>query len=105
MALEHSDGSASTARLPRLSASAASPADGTTSSSSGSGIGGGSSSAAKGARPDAAGGGGSEWCWYGGLGDKPAQLQKTRHRVAEVEAAYLLLERLNRGESCSCANR
>ncbi|KAG2445853.1 hypothetical protein HXX76_000457 [Chlamydomonas incerta] len=88
MALEHSDGSASTARLPRRPAPAASAATPAASGTSGS--------AGATAQPDA---GGSEWCWYGGLGDKPSQLQKTRHRVAEVEAAYRLLERLNQGQA------
>lgn len=101
MALEHSDGSASTARLPRRPASASSSSSSVSAASgangdsgNGSSGGGGSRSAGSTAQRAASG---SEWCWYGGLGDKPLQLEKTRHRVAEVQAAYLLLERLNRG--------
>eukprot|EP00198_Chlamydomonas_reinhardtii_P001482 XP_001690818.1 predicted protein [Chlamydomonas reinhardtii] len=103
MALEHSDGSASTARLPRRPASASSSSSSVSAASgangdsgNGSSGGGGSRSAGSTAQRAASG---SEWCWYGGLGDKPLQLEKTRHRVAEVQAAYLLLERLNRGQA------
>ncbi|KXZ55905.1 hypothetical protein GPECTOR_2g1456 [Gonium pectorale] len=139
MALEHSDGSASVARLPRpppdlpaaaaatAAASSAGPAsqgglggagdkvaqtaaateaDGAASTAAAAGSRGGR--AVDGTTPDDGGGGagrvygsrhGSEWRFYGGLGDKMEQLRKTRHRVAEVEAAYQLLASLHEGRA------
>ncbi|GIM11055.1 hypothetical protein Vretimale_14412 [Volvox reticuliferus] len=120
MALEHSDGSASCARLPRrptaaAAAAATSPASADCdvrpilSTSDGQEVGSkGRSSvadavsnvglpAAASAPAPAPSGGGSNWYFYCGLGDKPEQLRKTRHRVAEVAAAYLLLAQLNGG--------
>ena len=40
---------------------------------------------------------GRRWRWYGGMGDKAAQIAKTSYRVLEVNAAYHLLQKLDDG--------
>ncbi|PNH11287.1 Platelet-activating factor acetylhydrolase [Tetrabaena socialis] len=103
MALEHGDGSASAARLPKLAptpppqrpapapeSGAGAQADSEPSSSGSSAAsapGGGATAAADGdgSRQGAGGkgAGGFEFCFYGGFGDKAEQLRKTRYRVTE----------------------
>ncbi|EFJ50670.1 hypothetical protein VOLCADRAFT_120568 [Volvox carteri f. nagariensis] len=108
VALEHSDGSASCARLPRGADPPApnrTPATSTAITAEPTNPGDAAAAAAAAVNAREAGGvsqcveagGGSEWCFYGGLGDKPEQLRKTRHRVAEVAGVYELMERLHRG--------
>ncbi|KAG2500884.1 hypothetical protein HYH03_001644 [Edaphochlamys debaryana] len=104
MALEHSDGSASTARLPRLapassssSNSASNPAPASAAAAVGASGNGPAFSAAASASYDGTADYGSEYVGYGGFGDKPEQLRKTRHRVAEVNAALQLLRRIHEG--------